>query len=707
MPRVSADAFRVEVKKTESATIRRGWAACLLVAAFIGLVRAGDPPKATATKAEALVIHGHIVDAKGQPVANAKIDAYRWGVGGRWQANVVHSGEFTIEVSNEQRKQRNDWVRVVAVAPGFAPAIVDLPPQSANDVTIRLEEGAALEGQILTLEGKPIAGATVRVKSVTAFGPGDLDRQLKKIQAGGYRFDESGVKLLHILTEDYFWLIPELRAEFKTGRDGRIRIPGIGRDRMVDLELSGPSIPHMALIARTQSGPAVVGTSYVGGRTEILSSPFKYLTGPSRVLRGVVRAKANGKPVAGVNITCAATLDTAVTDAKGHFELSGCKKADSYDIVARPQADSLFFIADRRVSDSTGLEPISVDIDLMTGIPFTGKLLEKGTGKAVKGFITYSPFPGNPELNVKRDASGTLYWSPAPAGIPVKEDGTFSIPVAPGPGLVMAWGSDTEAYRKAHFDAKSAFPDQFDNLPEYLRDSPGAIFIPKEQGFTYYTAESYHEVIPIAVKPGSGPISRNIELTFATTVHVRFLDPDGKPVTGLITPTYTYYPWDKVPDEGLTLRGVNPAHPKKMMVLQAKRNLIGEVIVNGAESRTIDIRLQRAATIKGQFVDEKGKPIAGRNIIVSLERNKPKVTSEVYSLPETVMTDSQGRFTVAGLFPNRRHEIGVVLTIPATGLPAGETPRQFEMTPLTELKPGEKRDLGAVTLKEGAKVPPQ
>src|SRR5262249_52332761 len=145
-----------------------------------------------------------------------------------------------------------------------------------------------------------------------------------------------------------------------------------------------------------------------------------------------------GKPVAGVRVTAAGTTDSAVTDAAGHFELAGCPKGAPHDLTAAPPAGSRYFVAERRVADAPGLDPMTIDIDLLPGIVLSGRLTDAKTGRPMAGTVAYCPVPGNKALEPTRDASGTLHRCSAPEGVPTGADGGFALAVAPGPGIVMA-----------------------------------------------------------------------------------------------------------------------------------------------------------------------------------------------------------------------------------------------------------------------------
>src|SRR5262249_2007156 len=136
---------------------------------------------------------------------------------------------------------------------------------------------------------------------------------------------------------------------------------------------------------------------------------FEHMAKPARLIRGVVRDKSTGKPVAGAKVSAANTTASGVTDAEGRYELGGSPKSASYRVTVRPPADKDLFAAAREVTDTVGLDVLTVDVDLLPGIRVTGRVLDKKTGKPVLASVEYFPLQGNKPLDPKRDATGTLY----------------------------------------------------------------------------------------------------------------------------------------------------------------------------------------------------------------------------------------------------------------------------------------------------------
>src|SRR5262249_15384074 len=125
--------------------------------------------------------------------------------------------------------------------------------------------------------------------------------------------------------------------------------------------------------------------------TTIYGANFSLQAKPSRSITGTVRGKGSGKPLAGVRV------GPAVTDANGRYELHGWAKFDHYILTAVPPNGAPYFNCGTRVADTAGVGPLTADLEMVLGIPCRGRVTEKGTGKPVRGSVSYYAVFGNPE----------------------------------------------------------------------------------------------------------------------------------------------------------------------------------------------------------------------------------------------------------------------------------------------------------------------
>jgi hypothetical protein len=157
---------------------------------------------------------------------------------------------------------------------------------------------------------------------------------------------------------------------------------------------------------------------------------FDYIAGPSKPIEGVVRLKGTGQPLAGVRVHGSAGESgeyvSAVTGNDGRFRLDGLPKVASYRVVGTPRPGEPYLQVSTTVTDTDGLKPIPVTIDLPKGVIVTGRLIDKSTGKPVAGrIVSHIKLPSN-----NYDGNETPAEPFGPHG--------FRMTVPPGPGLFLA-----------------------------------------------------------------------------------------------------------------------------------------------------------------------------------------------------------------------------------------------------------------------------
>ena len=134
---------------------------------------------------------------------------------------------------------------VVASAPGYGPgwASAVRSPGDPDETTLRLvEDGPPIEGRIVDLEGRPVAGARVKVANIWFARKGSLSDWLDRTRSGGVRGPWQGLDQL------------PTAVEAATGPDGRFRLTGIGRDRLAELLVSAPTIATAQLYVANRDG---------------------------------------------------------------------------------------------------------------------------------------------------------------------------------------------------------------------------------------------------------------------------------------------------------------------------------------------------------------------------------------------------------------------------------------------------------------------
>src|SRR5262249_34906464 len=115
-------------------------------------------------------------------------------------------------------------------------------------------------------------------------------------------------------------------ASLTTGPNGRFRLTGVGRDRVVDLGFEGPGIQSGSIAAMTRPGTVATPAGKEGGSITILGARFDHLVAPGRSIVGFVRDKATREPLAGATVVGEGTNTRTATGPDGRFSLAGFPK---------------------------------------------------------------------------------------------------------------------------------------------------------------------------------------------------------------------------------------------------------------------------------------------------------------------------------------------------------------------------------------------
>src|SRR5262249_13188531 len=143
-----------------------------------------------------------------------------------------------------------------------------------------------------------------------------------------------------------------------TGKDGRFRLTGFGRERALFITLRAPGLENSSFHVLTRTEPLPGMRS--GERFATYVASFDHTSLPSKPIVGTVRDKATGKPVAGV--TVASVMYEQVytqTDAQGHYRIDGVGKRQEYSVAAG--GNSYFNATKLDIPDTQGVEPLTVD----------------------------------------------------------------------------------------------------------------------------------------------------------------------------------------------------------------------------------------------------------------------------------------------------------------------------------------------------------
>jgi RNA polymerase sigma factor (sigma-70 family) len=651
-------------------------------------------------------VSGRVLDPAGKPVAGAKLyfDPAREELRGapalsRVWATSDADGRFRMRIPRAvfQAVDLNRRLHgmVVAAVPGHGPAWSALwqdGPQT-KDLTLNLVHDGPLTGRLLDLQGKPLAGVTVRVVALAGLPrdalrrPGrrgdrgrPLTREALKEWAEAFADRQArGVRLIALTPVG-----AGLPAPVTTDRAGRFRLTGLGQRRLVALRFEGPDIETCDVAALARLGPTLrvprnkdrraLG-SYV-----FYGDGFDHVLPPGRPVSGTVRDKDSGKPLAGIAVQTTLpgawpTMDrnvlSAVTDAQGRYQLPGLSRGDSHVIRALPAPGQSYLGNAARIR-GPGTEAVRLDFALKRGVVVRGRVTDKATGKPVRATVSYFTFFDNPNLKGAMGFSFGRQYEALCA-----EDGSFELVALPGQGLLAARAP--RELSGAYVAGAGAEKIKGAGPRGVLQTFPARIL-----------PLTYNTLVEIDPDRDATSFRGDIALDPGKTVSGTVVSPDGKPVEGVhIHATWGMGPRAEPQPARFTLKSINPANPQPFFFYHYEKKLGAAVLPRGDEPKDYTVRLQRMGTLTGRVLDEDGQPVAGAEMVGAIEGgqlNLPANSVSIFSF--RVRTDQQGRFRADSILAGVKYR-GSILGRRAGGI-------CFEHA---TVKPGEAKDLGDIKLK--------
>jgi hypothetical protein len=513
---------------------------------------------------------------------------------------------------------------VLASADDFGPAWAEVGESGLDaELSLRLVEDLPVDGRILDQNRNPVAGARLLVVDVT----GGSEEGVTSLLKGG---DDSWP------LRRWMGPLPGRPPGVTTEADGRFRLTGLGRDRVVRLALEGPAICQTVLAAATRPAAATPSFGGVSGAT------FEHVALPSRPIQGVVRDRVTGKPVAGVKISAPGYLSTALTDEDGRYDLPGCPRVERQFVLAESQNGQPYFAAWAQVPDGPGLDPVTANPELVGGIHLHGRVRDGTTQKPPRtAVVDYYPLFPNPHCSRITSASMA-----AASSALIRPDGSYSLVVLPGPGVVCVAASPRNSYAVARVDEK--------DLANLFHDG-----MDHGQGQCLYTANQaggrgsccinkYHALSLIDPDERAESLTLDLTLQPARSLQGTVVGPDGRPLTGVRVVGLTAMPYDEVLETAsFTITGLNARRGRDLTFHHAGKNLGKVLTVPGDETAPLTIQLDPCGSVTGRMVDRGGSPVPGVAMCFFLLRGAsgPNVTAT---------TDREGRFRGA-LVPREKY----------------------------------------------------
>jgi RNA polymerase sigma factor (sigma-70 family) len=629
------------------------------------------PSAAKAPDTDTVEVSGRVIDEADAGISGAKLSLWFGKDKPRDAGEAGKDGRFRVKVSKADLDKRP---KLIAQVKGRGADWIELRERPAGVVTLRLRSLVPIQGRIIDLEGQPVAGAVVIVKLLTKGVKDDLttyfdtfNRGFPGLGGGGGGairppampgmampgMGSSGPPLLSLPPA-----VLDLPASLKTDKAGRFRLDGVGRERLVRMDVQAPGMVLQSAAVVTRPGFKKT-TLFVGPSFDLPLAPGKEVV-------GVVKEKGTGKPIAGAQVSLGgeriSATNPARTDEQGRFRIEGVRKRPLYAIHVTSRDH---YHAMSRLKDTSGRDPIKVELEMERGLYVEGRLLDGGTGKPIAGTIRYNIRVDNPALK-------TLALSPTDGRgtATVGADGKFRLLVVPGPGYLTVLADEDRFARMV--------PERWDGAE-----------LPVVSG--QLNPNYYHAMV--AINPDAKKkASLNYDICLAPGVSKSgsLVDPDDKPVTGIIVfglkavPSFSRLrhmrpvsdPKLQLKESTFTALGLDPKQPRHLVFIHPQKKLGKVLLVKGDEKGPLVVKLEPLGAISGRVLNDEGKAAPGRLIYpqpfgqVSYYKDFPidllhhrgrrdgrADPQQIAWLPQAVKTDDDGRFRIDGLIPGLKYSL--------------------------------------------------
>jgi RNA polymerase sigma factor (sigma-70 family) len=666
-------------------------AAALACQAFAGKEPESRPaaPSEAKTKAagdadkDAVTLTGQVLDPDGKPLAGARLHL----LGGNGKDKAATKVQATTDPDGRFRlTAARDQAPLVAVADGYGPAWVG-DFNKPHALTLRLvKDDVPITGRILDLQGKPVAGVTLKPHALKSSPTGSLGAWL---QAAKTRRD--GIPLEYEQLSVALWnpTLASLFPRVSTDEEGRFRLSGVGRERVMALIVEGPTVETQEINVATRAGVTAFQLPVWGAfpsetTNRYYGANFEHVSPPCRPVVGVVRDRATGKLIAGAVVRAEATVGNpfyrvqTTTDAEGRYRLTGLargREGQAVSVLALPP-EGQPYLGMKKIAGGAGLETATLDFSLKKGVWVEGRVTDKVTGRGVQALMSCFVFQ---DSLVKGEAQELFIPFQGGDGNYSDKEGRFRFVGYAGRGLLgaRATGAAMEHYRIRLGVADIKGAEQlggvlrFPTFPHYA---------------SAWDGDAWKVIDPDG---GAETVTCNFALDPGRTLRIRVEGPDGKPLEGVSAHGQSArLMWSGALPAEFPLYGLEEDKGRTLLFRHTKKGLAGIREIKGDESGTVVVRLQPAASARGRLLNDHGRPWRHTEMPVRFRlQEQPGWVFE--HAPENVRTDADGRFQIDGLVPGMKYHALVM---------QGQYPREV-FADLT-LTSGQVKDLGDVTPKK-------
>ena len=431
-----------------------------------------------------MFVTGVVLDPTGKPAARVPVDM----IGrprGAWVATREYvdarvligkgetdaDGRFRLDAA---RTTADGFFEVYALAsaPGFGLGWVQLNADAKEPAAeIRLRPEQVIRGKLIDVHGQPAAGVELQV--------GSVGRPNVPQAKGGY----DGVNMGNPPPPDGLRVWPR---NVVTDDQGRFEIAGIGRNVTVGFHVRDRRFARGGFQVRTDNsdGPKTV--------TQALR--------PAIIIEGRVLAADTGQPIPQALVEVGLTMGGGSryrADDQGHYT-ANVQLSQNYRVQAFPPEGQPYLMARVEFQWTKGAVKKEIDVKVPRGVGIPGKVVERGTGRALPdASVQYIPMGNRPNLSVASGSDTT---------VASEKDGRYQITVQPGKGHLFVFGHPSD----------------------YVFEAIGGRTIHSGQpgGVRHYA----HDIILYDVKPGDQPHEITAELRPGKSIKGRVIGPNDQTV---------------------------------------------------------------------------------------------------------------------------------------------------------------------------------
>jgi beta-lactamase regulating signal transducer with metallopeptidase domain len=563
----------------------------LLVARSVAL-RAADPLAVQRAATQAGVWEGKLVDVLGRTVKKARVSATYSSIAGLIPTPVVAADERGL----------------FRLAP-----VHEALPFSFGGIamlTIVTEEGHSYEANVLIEQRQSLVHVPTLLEAKV-----DEIKDVAVGELAGTVVDYNGAPLDGVTVNVGY---AHKGHETETDAKGQFRLKGFERDEKVEVILSKPGFSPETFMQQPTGVPGWVVA--LGSKTYFEGT----VRGPGGQPAAGASLRANQGPKRGSGFQRSELWTETKTDEQGRYRLY--VQPDAYELAVEASGVGVARF-DKRPIGYGRVEELNVD--LTPGITLRIKCVDAASGNPVPG-VRLSHWQDK-KLNARSAADGTIV-------IGDLMPGRFEFNVeAKG---YARWWSDTaltEWNRKSHGDPEFNWQRNFDDLDFRL-------------------------------SPAMAPVT--IALEKAVRIRGKVVDPDGSPVAGATAaPALTGSGNSLTGDArfSVTTRSDGTFEMELPASNGAEYNLVAHDgkyqqwrkwangtlppirTKPGEEIEGVEIRLTRPATVRGLVVDERGKPLAYREVRAHAA---DKRENRLYD--PTVKTNEDGTFELPFIRPGEQ-----------------------------------------------------